>query len=257
MDSTDAMVARYLSSTGGSECQVKIACPCIDQADVPLTDFRKFTRHFVAWVQSDPFLVFGLPVADAYNTILGECTARGMTHVVTIESDMIVPKTAVDQLLVRSIVEYRPFVCGSYTFKDDAAISVAVCDNSAQTSQRITEPFVRRGLVPVNRSLPMGCAAIDLSATRNLPQPLFRTMQVARATDGVLEHVTQDTFFTTLLRLHGHTPMLDTNIQCVHVSRHTGECFGSPEYVVNRRLRADRVAELAVSDDFLKRYPAV
>lgn len=251
------MVSRYLSATGGSECQVKIACPCIDQADTPLTDFRKLTRHVIAWVQSDPFLVFGMPVADAYNTILGECTARGMTQVVTIESDMIVPRTAVDQLLVRCLIERRPFICGSYTFKDDAGISVAVCDVSEHVSQRITEPFVRRGLVAANRSLPMGCAAIDLRATRNLPQPLFRTLKVPRATDGVLEDVTQDTYFTTLLRLYGHSPMMDTNVQCVHVSRQTGDCFGSPEYVVNRRLRADRVHELAVSDEYLKRCPPV
>jgi hypothetical protein len=255
MDSTEQMVAKHLSSTGGSQYHVKLACPCIDRSDTPLTDFGKLTRHFIAWVQTDPFLVFGLPVADAYHAILEECLARGMTHVVTIESDMIVPRTAVDQLLVRSIAEGRPFVCGSYVFKDAAGISVALDDSGDRSSQRIPEPFRPRGLVVANRALPMGCAVIDLGAVRNLPRPLFRTLQIPRASDGVLEHISQDTYFTSLLRLHGHTPMLDTSLQCVHVSRQTGECFGSPDYVVERRLRADKVRELAVRDDFLERHP--
>jgi hypothetical protein len=252
---SEQMVAKHLSSTGGSQYHVKIACPCIDRSDAPLTDFAKLTRHFIAWVQSDPFLVFGLPVADAYQAILEECLNRGMTHVVTIESDMIVPRTAVDQLLVRSVAEGRPFVCGSYVFKDAAGISVALTDSGDRSSQRIAEPFRPRGLVVSNRALPMGCAVIDLTAVRNLPRPLFRTLQLPRASDGVLEHISQDTYFTSLLRLHGHTPMLDTNIQCIHVSRETGECFGSAEYVVEKRLRADKVHELAVRDDFLERHP--
>jgi hypothetical protein len=257
MDTTEQMVAKHLTSTGGSQHHVKLACPCIDRSDVPLTDFAKLSRHFIAWVQTDPFLVFGLPVADAYNAILEECLVRGMTHVVTIESDMIVPRTAVDQLLVRSVAEGRPFVCGSYVFKDDAGISVAITDSGDRSSQRISEPFHRRGLVVANRALSMGCAVIDLGAVRNLPRPLFRTMEIPRARDGVLEHISQDTYFTTLLRLHGHTPMVDTNIQCLHVSRTDGSCFGSPEYVTNGRLRADSVSELAVRDDFLERHPPV
>lgn len=232
-----------LSATGGSRYHVKIACPCIDRNDVPFTDWKKLSRYFIAWVQTEPLFTYGMKIADAYNLIIRECLERKMTHVVLIESDMIVPVSAVDRLLTRCIVEGHPYVCGSYVFKNDSDISVAVTDFE-ECSQRIPEPFVRRGLVPVRRALPLGCAIIDLQAVKNLPQPMFMTTEVGK------EPVSQDCYFTTLMCLYGHTPFLDTDIQCIHVSREDRLCYGTPEYVSGHKLRQEKKKELAVRDDF-------
>jgi hypothetical protein len=245
--STDEALRR-LASTGGSDIRVKIACPCIDENDVPVTDFSKLSRNFIAYVQDDPLLTFGMPTAQAYQLIMEKCIEKGMTHVMVVESDVIAPRGALPQLLIRSTQEGRPFVCGSYAFKDYSGMSVVVRHGTDGRSVREPYPFRRRGLVEVDRALPMGCCLIDLSAVVKLPKPWFMDGEAPNVDTGEPEKITQDTYFTSKMISAGHKPALDTDIQCVHVCRETKRCFGPTEYVIGGRLRIDSVDELAVRD---------
>jgi hypothetical protein len=244
----DEAVIRRLASTGGSKLRVKIACPCIDKDDVPVTDFGKLSRNFIAYVQDEPLLTFGMTTAKAYELIVEKCIQKGMTHVIMVESDVIAPRGALPRLMIRSVIEGHAFVCGSYPFKDHSDMSVAVWHGPDGRSVREPYPYKRRGLVQVDRALPMGCCVIDLRAVAGLPRPWFRDGSVPNTDTGESESITQDTYFTNKMILAGHKPMLDTDIQCVHVCRETRRCFGSPDYVIGGRLRLDAMGELAVRD---------
>lgn len=244
----DAVIQR-LASTGGSDIRVKMACPCIDHDDVPVTDFDKLSRNFIAYVQDGVFMTYGLKVAAAYELIIEKCAENGMTHVVIVESDVIAPRNALPKLLVRAVTEGHPFVCGSYPFKDGSDLGVAVRHDAKGKSLRESYPYERRGLVPTDRALPMGCCVIDVRVAAKLTRPLFWDGAAPNADRADKpESVSQDTFFTTKMTLAGHKPMLDTDIQCVHVCRDTRRCFGSPDYVLGGRLRVDSARELAVRD---------
>lgn len=235
-----------LAITGGSDLKVKIACPCIDINDIPVTDFSKLSRNFIAYVQNDPLLTFGLNTAEAYELIVEKCIDKGMTHVVIIESDIIAPKNALPKLLIRSVIENHPFVCGSYPFKDYSDMSVAVWHDQDGRSIREPYPYKKRGLIPIDRALPMGCCIIDLRVVAKLKRPWFRNGKIPNIDTGELEEITQDTYFTNKMILAGYKPMLDTDIQCIHVDRNTRKCFGSPDYVQDGQLKINSVAELAV-----------
>jgi hypothetical protein len=144
-------------------------------------------------------------------------------------------------------------VCGSYTFKDEAGISVAVYDAVAESSRRIEKPFERRGLVPASRTLPMGCAVIDLKAVRNLPKPSSPFRYRDRP---------------TVLRTSPKTPFLPPYFGSMGIAPRSTRTFSaftcrdargivSVAGICNEPKAADRVSELAVSDEYLKRYPAV
>ena len=239
---------RLMARTGGSDIRVKMACPCIDHDDVPVTDFSKLSRNFIAYVQDDPLLTFGMPTAKAYELMIEKCLEKGMTHVFIVESDVIAPRNALPKLLIRSAIEGHPFVCGSYPFKDYSDMSVAVWHGPDGRSVREPYPYKRRGLVPVDRALPMGCCVIDLRVAASLPRPWFMDGEVPNVDTGEPERITQDTYFTNKMIVAGHKPMMDTDVQCVHVCRETRKCFGSPDYVAGGRLKIDSVAELAVRD---------
>jgi hypothetical protein len=247
-------VTSHLSSTGGSDVKVKLACPCIDKNDVPLTDFGKLSRSFIAYVHEGPMLTFGMPIAEAYEAILEQCIEHEMTHVVIVESDVIAPKEALARLMVRSVFEGHPFVCASYPFKDGSGQGVvALFDDKGRTIHD-HRPFERRGLVPAGKALPMGCCVIDLRIAAALPRPWFKNGWIVTNVDtGEPESTTQDTYFTTRMVLAGHKPVLDTDIQCVHVCRETRRCFGSPDYVRDGRLRPDAVKLLAIRNESVEK----
>ncbi len=238
-----------LANTGGSDLFVKIACPRIDHLDIPVTDFNAFSRTFIANIEESPLFTMNMPVDSAYNFILEKCIERKMSHVVIVESDMAVPTAGVCKLLARA-TEGHPFVCAAYPFKDGTDLCVAVTHDKNGRSLRVPNPYNRRGLIPVERALPMGFCIIDLAVVAKLPKPWFKTTTLNR--NGVIEHVSQDVYFTNLLIAAGHQPMLDTDIQCVHVSRETGKCFGTPEYVTGNSLNENGYAELAINRDRVK-----
>ena len=87
----------------------------------------------------------------------------------------------------------------------------------------------------------MGCCIIDLRVVKHLERPLFKTTEFTR--NGVAEQVSQDAWFSHNLRQAGYIPMLDTNVQCIHVCRATGKYFGSPDIIGDKNVLA---AEYAV-----------
>lgn len=243
-----AVIDKIQSTAGNSNINVKLACPRLNTNDVPMTDFTKLSKDFIAYVQDDPMYTYNIPVADAYNLILNQCIEHNISHVIIIESDMIVPRNAIDKLLTRCIIEGHPFVCGIYPFKDFSDTCMAVINREDGTTLRVPNAYERRGLMPVNL-LPMGCCIIDLNIVKKLPKPWFATTYVNRKEDGHSEQVSQDAYFSKLMIANGHQPMLDTDIQCVHVCRDSFRCFGTPYYTRNYRLRQDNICELAFRND--------
>ena len=245
----------YFKSCDHSKFNVKIACPCIDRSDQPVTDFSRLTKSFIARVQTSPLLTFGLSIDAAYELIFKECMERGMTHVFIVESDVIVPVSALDRLLMRNIVEGHPFVGGVYPYKNDTDICPAVTDYPPLQT-RVPTPYVRRGLVPITHALPMGCCLIDLRVLNSLPKPWLKTTSFINA-HGVQEDITQDAWLTVRFNQSGYTPMLDTNIQCVHVCRKTQKCYGSPELVERGQIRAEASGSLAIHSNTTTAGPEV
>lgn len=233
-------------NSGTCRYVVKTLCPLISRDEVPVTDFGQMTRSFIAYSGNDPAYTFGMPVDAAYNLLFEECIKNGITHAFIVESDVVVPRVAMDRLLVRCIDEGHPFVCGVYPFKDGTDICPTLVKTSVGNS-RLPAPYVRRGLVRADHSLIMGCAMIDISVLGNLKRPWFKTTSVM--TDrGVDEDITQDTWFTHNMMNAGYMPMVDTNIQCVHVDRNTRECFGSPDVVSNGKIRPEIARYYAIND---------
>lgn len=242
--------------------RVALACPIRSLNDQPIWDRSLLNTVKGFEIATQTIMPMGLDVDAAYTEIVRTAISNGVDYLIFIESDMIVPKNVISQLLHRVHDEKLPFVCGSYVLKDTTGQSAAICVDVQGMPCSFPKPFEERGVVANDWVVPFGCAVINTRVFADIPFPWFKTVfgsieqpvrvQFQGKEMEIKNTLTQDAFFCERLFMAGYNAYIDTDLQCVHVDRSTGRVFGTPVFVNNHALKMSDAWRLAVSEETLK-----
>jgi len=238
--------------------RVAIACPQRSISDTPVWERGLINTVKGFDIATQTLTPMGMSVDQAYTDIVRTCLANGVDYLVILESDMIVPRNVLSQLLHRAHDEKLPFVCGSYVLKDTTGQSAAITVDENGTPINFPNPFEERGVVPCGWVVPFGCSIIRTEVFADIPFPWFQTVfgspdrPVPMSFQGqqveITNTLTQDAFFCERLFASGYQGYVDTDIQCLHMDRESGRIFGSPRYVDEYALRSSEAWRFAVSE---------
>jgi hypothetical protein len=151
-------------------------------------------------------------IGDARNAIVAAALAEGATHILFIADDVLVPPTALAQLLAHKL----PIVAGLYYAKTPHRQPMVIADVYAG---RVAD-FTPGDLVPC-AAHGMGCTLIARDVFEALPSPWFKTtMSQGMNQDGAptVLHQTEDAYFLSAARALGFQPHVDTGVFCWHWS---------------------------------------
>lgn len=181
----------------------------------------------------------GYEIGEARNLVVGRAREVGADWLLFIDYDVLVPPMAFKQLMYRTTTHPDHDVyAGVYCVKEHPTIPIIYRRWGEGACWDWTVGDVLEGVVGV----PMGCTLLRLAAfdrLSNTPErPWFKTHDLGEGNpfdasqDGeeIQGTVTEDLWFCKRLVEEGKGRILvDTSVECGHVSNATGEIFVLPE----------------------------
>lgn len=160
--------------------KVAVAVPCLDMV---AADFAFSLAALMSRRAYDPKLRKAADVAlihqsgsiimDARNALVARAQEMNASHVLFLDSDMTFPPDTLDRLLAH----HKPVVAATYVKRTG--------DHGMLGEPLMNEHF---GLRPY-RTIPLGCALINMNVFEKLPRPYFRYVTTERGT------ISEDTWF--------------------------------------------------------------
>ena len=189
-----------------TELKAEKGLPCIENLETPNGSEIKL---FNCW---------GRKVDEAYNHIVETALHDHADYIITVEDDTFPPKDALVKLLDLLRKNPRTAVGAWYPKKEKSLQGVAIIIKDGHRQQLKVDNKVHEVY-----TLPMGCSIFPIEMFMEIPYPWFKTTA----------NLSQDSFFSQLAREHGWKLLVDTNIQCKHIDRNTGEVFEYKENKIN------------------------
>lgn len=152
----------------------------------------------------------GYDCAKARNTIAQKAVSGGFDYVLMVDSDIIIPPDTLEKML-----EYPVPVCvGVYPRKNTENEETELFKF---TERDFTDRFTFQELTTDRIQIKgsgLGCALINVEVFKVIPFPWFRYVTYD---DGAV--LSEDLFFSDLLRRYNIPMIVDTRIRCGHLAR--------------------------------------
>jgi hypothetical protein len=200
--------------------RIMVGTPHRYQSDQNITDFNMV--QMPAAIDSFIEQPWGFNVPDARNFIVEKALKEGADWIFFVDDDTIIPRNALVQLFRHNV----PVSGGTYYRKYHPLESVPMFEAEDTT------PYAMDGKASIGEVmhnvlvLPSGCTLIHTDVFKKMEPPYYKAFTV----DGRAA-VTEDTYFCQRARDMGLDVVLDTNVQCLHVDKTTGQVFGHESIV--------------------------
>jgi hypothetical protein len=162
-------------------------------------------------VQVRLYNVWGMKVADAYNDAAQTACKDEAHFLFTVEDDTFPPEDALAKLLdLYRKSEGKVIVGAWYPKRNKLREGTPIVLREGKRKALAAD-----GEVHEVYTIPMGCTLIPVTAFMTTDFPWFATTA----------HLTQDSYFSQVVREKGYKLLCDTSIRCRHIDRDTGEVF--------------------------------
>ncbi|MDP3989044.1 MAG: glycosyltransferase [bacterium] len=172
--------------------------PCIEGLEMPNGSEIKI---YNSW---------GRPVDDNYNHIVKTALEDRADYIITVEDDTFPPPDALVRLMEVMRKNPKAAVGAWYPKKEKSRQGVHIIVKNGKRQ------FMKdNGKVQEAYTMAMGCSIYPIELFMKIPYPWFKTTV----------NLSQDSFFSQLVREAGYKLLVDTSVKCKHVDRETGEVF--------------------------------
>jgi len=172
--------------------------PCIEGLEMPNGSEIKI---YNSW---------GRPVDDNYNHIVKTALEDRADYIITVEDDTFPPPDALVRLMEVMRKNPKAAVGAYYPKKEKSRQGVHIIVKNGKRQ------FMKdNGKVQKAYTMAMGCSIYPIELFMKIPYPWFKTTA----------NLSQDSFFSQLVREAGYKLLVDTSVKCKHVDRETGEVF--------------------------------
>ena len=181
--------------------KVSICVPCRDVVHSAFAfDLAKLIQRCdISGVEVLPHFHIGTLIVNQREQLVHMALAAGSSHVLWLDSDMMVPPDTLQRLLSHDL----PVVAGNYVTRQYPHKTVAYTQLHDWTSYVVndgTEPELT-----AVQAVGMGCMLVTTELLSQMPEPRFQTLWVPESND----HMGEDFYFCAQARQLGHEIWID------------------------------------------------
>jgi hypothetical protein len=176
------------------------------------------------------YIAKGQTVAKGRNGIVQSAIQEGAKYLFFVDSDVLVPYYAFETLLATMKEKECMVVCGNYPLKKKHYEAVNLINTVVEGENYINSiSHDTTGLVDCNWIAACGCMLIDMRVFASLQYPYFKeNLDKQSETECFFS---EDAYFTESLLHNGNTPIVDTDLKCIHIDRENMRAYGHKDIV--------------------------